>query len=337
MFKKSFKKNKNNLSSLSENILKPNLKKIKLSNSIVVGGMIAFGKSTLATELHKAIKESRIVYELNDDDQLLNLLLEKMYSRENNLLYGSVFQLFFLLNRFDNYKTNCNKKELTIFDRSIFEDWLFAHENIVRPSVFSYYDSLWKDVAYELIYQQGVPKLYIILSGDWELFKQRLFERDRKVEIENFNKNKTYFKKLLEIYEEYMINVCKDFGIEYIVVDAKKPLQEKIDIVIEKIKTISDLQKKLVKENINKVESFFEKNNLYNKSFFSLPNFIIKFYSFLEKNFSENELDIFYMINALGPYNFQKNYEEISFEKNITINKVKSINKNLLKKIKNFY
>ena len=210
------------MSDIKNNIVFPHLKKIKISNSIVVGGMIAFGKSTLAQEISDKINNSKVIKEFDDEDLLATMLLDKMYERSNNTIFGSVFQLYFVLNRFENYKNNCNNPELTIFDRSIFEDWIFAHENIVRPSVFAYYDSLWKDISTELVYQYGVPKLYVILSGDWELFKERLFLRNRKTEIENYQKNETYFKKLLSVYEEYMINVCHDFVVNYILLDAKK-------------------------------------------------------------------------------------------------------------------
>lgn len=217
---------------------KPNFQKIKVSNSIVVGGMIAFGKSTLVDELSKYLENVNVVRELDEQDTLTTTLLEKMYGRENTIIYGSVFQLYFVLQRFEKFRANCNLENLTIFDRSIFEDWLFAHENIIRPSVFRYYESLWKDISNELIYEHGVPKLYVILTGDWELFKSRLFERNRKSEIDNFDKNKLYFKKLLAIYEEYMVNVCKDFGIEYLLVDANKPLDEKVKLVLSKLASL---------------------------------------------------------------------------------------------------
>ena len=218
---------------------KPNFHKIKVSNSIVIGGMIAFGKSTLVNELAKKLNNVNVITELDEDDKLSNLLLEKMYGRDNNMIYGSVFQLYFVLERFEKFRTNCNQKNLSIFDRSIFEDWLFAHENIVRPSVFRYYESLWKDISNELVYEHGVPKLYVILTGDWELFKHRLFKRNRKTEIDNFDKNKMYFKRLLAIYQEYMVNVCKDFGIDYILVDARKPLDEKVKLVLTRLANLN--------------------------------------------------------------------------------------------------
>ncbi len=315
--------------------LKPDLKKIKMSNSIVIGGMIAFGKSTLAKKLSENLTDSKVVYELNDEDQLMTLLLGKMYERTNNVLYGSVFQLYFVLNRFENYKNNCNDKYITIFDRSIFEDWLFAHENIIRPSVFGYYDSLWKDVATELIYEHGVPKLYVILTGTWELFKKRIFERNRTIEIENFNKNKTYFKKLLEIYEDYMINVCKDFGIDYILIDASKELDEKLNIVLEKIKTISQWHEKMNIHEINKIVNFVKTNDLIvEREVTALPSFPNKFINCMNEILNDIELNIINMLYGIGPYKTRKNYDEVSNETNLSIAKIKWYEKNSIKKIK---
>lgn len=233
----NYNKRSNDL--ITKNKKKPNFHRIKVSNSIVVGGMIAFGKSTLVDELSRKLDNVNIIRELDENDTLANLLLDKMYGRDNNIIYGSVFQLYFVLQRFEKFRSNCNQENLTIFDRSIFEDWLFAHENIIRPSVFRYYESLWKDISNELVYEHGVPKLYVILTGDWELFKKRLFERNRKSEIENFDKNELYFKKLLSVYQEYMINVCKDFGIEYLLIDANKPLEEKVKMVLTRLATLN--------------------------------------------------------------------------------------------------
>lgn len=327
------RRNKKVIQETNINTLKPDLKKIKVSNSIVVGGMIAFGKSTLAKKINEAIKDSQIVFELNDEDQLMNLLLQKMYERENNVLFGSLFQLYFVLNRFQNYKNNCNNKNITIFDRSIFEDWLFAHENIVRPSVFSYYDSLWKDVAYELIYEYGVPKLYVILTGDWNLFKERLFERNRKIEIDNYKKNETYFRKLLEIYEEYMVNVCKDFGIDYILVDANKPLEEKVEIVLNKIKSIIAWHKKINSTDSYRIENFINHYNFFNAKDLSSSK-ANEFIAEINKVLDKQEITVISMLNGLEPYASKKTYEEIANELTLSVAKIKAIEKTAVEKIK---
>lgn len=219
---------------------KVDINKIKISNSIVVGGMIAFGKTTLVNELSKNIKEVCVINEFHENDNLSNLLLEKMYEREDSLIYSSVFQLYFVLQRFTSYIKNCNQKCLTIFDRSIFEDRLFALENIKKASVVKYYESLWKEISNEIIYEHGIPKLYVILSGDWKLFEKRLFERNRVVEIKNFQKNKKYFQKILSIYEKYMINVCKKFNIRYLILDANKPLEQKVCSVLNELKILNN-------------------------------------------------------------------------------------------------
>lgn len=215
---------------------KPEFKPILVANNIVIGGMIAFGKTTLANALKAQINEAKVVFELNEDDQLMMLLLDKMYQRENNDLYGSLFQLYFVLNRFENYKQNCDQPSLTIFDRSIFEDWLFASLNINRPSIFNYYDAMWKAICNELVYLLGVPKLYVILDGDWELFKERIYLRNRATEIENFSKNELYFQNLLAHYKDYLIGVCKDFGINYVVLNAREPLENKVKIILDHLK-----------------------------------------------------------------------------------------------------
>lgn len=223
----------------NEIIKKPIFRPLKVANCIAVGGMIAFGKSTLVQALSNKYPGAKVVYELEENDQLPTLLLSKMYDRSNDMLFGSLFQLYFVLNRFDNYKNNCNQEKLTIFDRSIFEDWLFAHENITRPEIFDYYASMWKTICKELIYDYGVPKLYVILTGTWDLFKKRIYERNRQCEVENFAKNETYFKRLLDLYPIYMVDTCRQYGIPYVIVDANKELEEKVAIVEKELEKIN--------------------------------------------------------------------------------------------------
>ncbi len=213
-------------------------RKIKIANAVVVGGMIALGKTTLAQSIVKVFPNASFCPELDDDDELWPILLKKMYERSDDNLYSSLFQLYFVIKRFYAYKAHINQNRLTVFDRSIFEDWLFAKENLNNPFLFNYYKGTYMGICNQTIYEVGVPKLYVILSGDLELFKQRLFKRNRKVEIENYEKNKVYFARLLEQYESFMVNTCKNFGIEYLIVDAKLPGEVKTKMVLDKLKEI---------------------------------------------------------------------------------------------------
>ena len=204
-------------------------KKTKEANCIVVDGMSAAGKSTLVNEIAKVFKFIPIFELTSNKKDLTNILLEKMY-RRNEVAEG-VCQLHFLLDRFSKYKkNNCiSTNKIKVFDRSIFADRLFAYVNLItQPNVFNYYEKLWLDKVNELVYSIGLPKLYIILRIDWSTFKKRIFKRNRKMEIENFAKNKDYFYFLLLIYEKYLVQICQTYAIPYVIIDSKRNLKEKI-------------------------------------------------------------------------------------------------------------
>lgn len=205
-------------------------RKVRTNKSIAIGGMIAFGKSTLTRELSKLLNYKEIT-EIDERDELTQLLLEKMYKRDGSAIYGPLFQIYFLLERFKKYDENCWFN--SIFDRTIFEDWIFAKENINDPAILNYYGYMWDARIREMLYIQGVPKLYVILDGDWDLFKERVYKRGRPYEIENFKENETYFKNLVHKYKTYLINICISYGIDYIVVDAKTPAKKNAKLIKE--------------------------------------------------------------------------------------------------------
>lgn len=201
----------------------------KFSNTLVVGGTIAAGKSSLVGALpFKAIQE------LDPNDELQKVLLEKMY--EGDPIAKQVFQLDMMLTRFDKFKKLANSDEIHVFDRMIFEDRLFANMLFGDvKNIWAYYDSIWNDKVEELINEVGKPKLYILLDVNWETFSERIFARNRKVEIDNFEENKEYFKKLLDKYIPYMVEQLEKFNIPYVVIDTNK--LGKLE-VIDEVKSI---------------------------------------------------------------------------------------------------
>lgn len=119
---------------------KTEFKQIKVSNIIAVGGMIAAGKTTLVEALSKELS-CDILYELDDNDEIQNALLKGLYEKQD--IAPSVFQLYFFLRRFENYKKASKKNELVIVDRTVFEDRLFAHQNMsADPITFTFYDNM---------------------------------------------------------------------------------------------------------------------------------------------------------------------------------------------------
>ncbi len=221
-------------------------KKQKEANCIAVGGMISAGKSTIVERIVKDYGFEP-VYELsNDPNDLMNILLDKMYQREQ--IAESVCQLQFLLNRFTRYK-NCITKSknpsVKVFDRTIFEDRLFAFHNMLsQPTVYEYYEKLWRDQVNELIYEVGTPKLYIILKLDWDKFLERLYKRNRGVEIRNFQKNETYFKLLNKGYIQYLTSVCAAYRIPYIIIDVSdKTIDQEMKIIDKELKARGIIKK----------------------------------------------------------------------------------------------
>ena len=214
--------------------LKSNFQRIKVGNAIAIGGMIGAGKSTLSRALGQKL-EASVVYELNENDELQNLLLKKLY--EGDKTSAIAFQVYFFWNRFENYKLQSKSKKPSVFDRTIFEDRLFAYQNMIKdPVVFKFYEGIWNEKAKEMIYSVGVPKLYIILDIKWEDFKKRLFERGRKSETDNFDQNEPYFRSVHRIYTEYLVNVCQVYGINHIVLDATIPTEKQVEMIMAKIK-----------------------------------------------------------------------------------------------------
>ena len=144
--------------------LKPaNFQRIKVANAIAIGGMIGAGKSTLTRELGKKLNAD-VIFELNENDELQNLLLKRLY--EGDETSAIAFQVYFFCSRFDNYRKGVLNHNLSVFDRTIFEDRLFAHQNMTTdPIMFGFYDSMWHEKTKELIYSVGVPVYSVDYQG----------------------------------------------------------------------------------------------------------------------------------------------------------------------------
>ena len=219
---------------MSKKLEPANFQRIRVANSIAIGGMIGAGKSTLTRALGETLNAD-VIYELNENDDLQNILLKRLY--EGDETAAIAFQVYFFCSRFDNYRNGVQNSNLSIFDRTIFEDRLFAHQNMTAdPIMFGFYDSMWHEKTKELIYSVGVPKLYIILDLKWEEFKDRIFRRERKSEIENFSSNEAYFKSLHSVYVHYLEKTCQVYGINYMILDSQLPTEQQVKKIIKKIK-----------------------------------------------------------------------------------------------------
>lgn len=203
----------------------------KVAKAIVVGGPIAVGKSTLVGALPFIP-----VQELDPNDELQKLLLEKMY--EGDKIAPQVFQLDMLLTRFDKYKKFANSDDVYVFDRMIFEDIFFAKKLLSKyPNVWNYYHSIWQDKVDEIMNEIGKPRFHILLTCNWDTFQRRVFERNRKAEIDNFEKNINYFREMIEEYEPFVVEMFKKYDMDYVVINTdNRSILDVIDVAKDELR-----------------------------------------------------------------------------------------------------
>ena len=190
------------------------------ANLIVVGGPISVGKSTLVSSL-----PFPQVPEIDEDDKLQLMILEETYKKGR--VSPEVIELYFLVERIKKYKKFSNTLTTHILDRSIFESLWFAKGNMNKKSYDRFY-ILWEKEIIDMINEFGKPKIYILLTMEWETFKERIFKRGRDVEVKNFNENEEFFKRHIVEYEEHMTEVFEKFNINYVKIATDKLSAEEV-------------------------------------------------------------------------------------------------------------
>ncbi len=194
---------------------------MKQANTIIIGGPVAVGKSTLVRNL-----KLPAVQELDEADKLQGALLKGMMEGDGISAY--LFQFDMLLNRMRIYKERVETGLLHVFDRSILEDKLFAFNRFgEEKAIWNYYSKVWEKEVNNML-KIGFPKLYIVLTCSWEVFKERVYKRGRKSEIDNFHKNKEIFKYQINNYKEFMEQIFVEYEIPHVFLDTDKLSEEEV-------------------------------------------------------------------------------------------------------------
>ncbi|WHZ03186.1 deoxynucleoside kinase [Neobacillus sp. YX16] len=183
--------------------------------SIVIGGMIGLGKTSVADTLNahfqKSGIESKVFYEAVDDNPILPLYYELTPEELDARRIPFLLQLFFLNKRFKTVKDCVSWREpiYTIQDRSIYEDWYFAYvnKNLGRISEleFKIYEDLVENMMEELNeLPKKAPDLMVYLKGSFETVIDRIMARGRSFEINP--ELKEYYFEVWKGYDEWVIN-----------------------------------------------------------------------------------------------------------------------------------
>ncbi|MBN0919468.1 deoxynucleoside kinase [[Mycoplasma] gypis] len=200
---------------------------------IGISGMISSGKSSLSEKLHKEYKTSKMLIEFDEDDEVFNTFLKWLYEKKPDLTIG--FQSYIVESHstkfnkvIDDYQAQgLNPKKDHIFlDRFSLEHYIFAKINLMQKGkrYLEAYDALFE----HLITEHELPDLAIFLDINFETFKKRIFQRGRKSEIDNWEKNIDYFKILHESYLATFEELAKKYNLKYEVIDTNNLTEQEV-------------------------------------------------------------------------------------------------------------
>lgn len=182
--------------------------------SIVIGGMIGLGKTSVADALNLHFQnkgiDSKVFYETVDDNPILPLYYELTAEELDARRIPFLLQLFFLNKRFKTVKDciSWHNPIYTIQDRSIYEDWYFAYvnKNLGRISEleFRIYEDLVANMMEELQeLPQKAPDLMVYLKGSFDTVINRIMARGRSFEINP--ELKEYYFEVWKGYDDWVI------------------------------------------------------------------------------------------------------------------------------------
>lgn len=191
---------------------------------IAISGMIGSGKSTLSKNLCKEYKNSLMVEEFANDDKVFNTFLKWIYEHEPNI--DIAFQSYIIESLSDSFKKH-QKHFLEIYkshnlgymflDRFNVEHYIFAIVTLEKKH--KKYLKAFDVLFHHIINIEDNPDLAIFLDANFDEIRKRIFSRGREVEINNFNQNEVYFKRLHQLYKELFIKLCTYYKIPYYIID----------------------------------------------------------------------------------------------------------------------
>ncbi|MCE6056022.1 deoxynucleoside kinase [Mycoplasmopsis agalactiae] len=191
---------------------------------IGISGMISSGKSTLVKKLSDYYPNSIFIEEFSEDDPVFNTFLKWCYEKQPNT--DIAFQSFLIESLTDSFYKH---KEEFLKNHNIIEDHIFLDRFILEHYIFAkatlskknkkYFEAF--DKLFAHIYDSKCnPDFALFIDINWETFKQRIFQRGRKVEIDNFYENEEYFKHLLSIYKRTFVDLASKYNIPYAIIDS---------------------------------------------------------------------------------------------------------------------
>lgn len=196
-----------------------------MSVSIVIGGMIGLGKTSVARLVGDALG-SKVFYESVDDNPILPLFYTLSEEELLEQRIPFLLQLYFLKRRFKDIREALVDPN-NVIDRSIYEDWYFCKVNHelgrISELEFQMYEGLLEEMMKEVeSLPKKAPDLMVFLNASFETVIYRIGLRGR-----DFEQNQgliDYYRTLWSGYEDWVRNHYK--ASEVLVID-----MDRIDVV----------------------------------------------------------------------------------------------------------
>lgn len=192
--------------------------------TIAISGMTSSGKSSLTSNLHNHFQNSLRLNEFEEDDEMFYTMLKwhldhkphATLTFETYIMASHVRNLRQLKDEFENKKMN-PEKDFIFLDRFSVEHLIFGEVafNDIDPEAFEVYQA----ATSKLISKDALPDYAIFLDLSFESFKERIFERNRKSEIESWDSNEEYWKRLHGLYKVTFERLCKEYNVKYFIVN----------------------------------------------------------------------------------------------------------------------
>ncbi|KUH47401.1 deoxynucleoside kinase [Mycoplasmopsis meleagridis] len=212
---------------------------------IAISGMIGAGKSTLSKNLHSIMKNSLLLEEFEEDNDVFNTFLKWLYEKKKNIDIG--FQAYILESLSSNFQKGMkefenlgftSEKDYIFLDRFNLEHYIFAVVTLSKKR--KKYLEAFDKMFHEIIDEKENPDLAIFLDISYETFEERILQRGRKSEIDNYEINKEYFKELHSLYKDLFINLAKRYGIAYEIINCNN--KDDLTVTAEAIKIIKNFE-----------------------------------------------------------------------------------------------
>ncbi|WP_036464948.1 deoxynucleoside kinase [Mycoplasmopsis sturni] len=208
---------------------------------IAISGMTSSGKSTLTQLLAKNYGEKAIYLEEFDaKDELFDKLLMWHLNHKPNITLA--FEIYVMNSHLNHLYAITSKPEnankILLMDRFSVEHTIFGKIAFADKSPKHY--RAYSKAVNALITKESLPDLVIYLDLSFDSFRQRIFNRGRKSEVESFNANLEYWQFLYSKYKESFLKLSEQHHLNYQIIQTdnldENQVFAKAKEIIEKFK-----------------------------------------------------------------------------------------------------